>query len=72
MTRRPAVKGRAWASAGTWCSIGSSWTRTRGLATASRLVNERGVHEADGDGYYIRSGIIIVPKDGVIKAGTRV
>ena len=25
---------------------------------------------ADGDGYYIRDGIIIVPKDGIIKPGT--
>lgn len=37
-----------------------------------RLVNEAGVQEADGDGYYIRDGVIIVPKDGVIKAGSRV
>jgi glucose-1-phosphate adenylyltransferase len=37
-----------------------------------RLVNEAGVQEADGDGYYIRNGIIIVPKDGVIQAGVRV
>jgi glucose-1-phosphate adenylyltransferase len=36
----------------------------------ARLVNEKGVQEADGDGYYIRNGIIIVPKDGVIAAGT--
>ncbi len=36
------------------------------------LTNEAGVQEADGDGYYIRSGVIIVPKDGVIKTGTRV
>ena len=36
----------------------------------ARLVNEAGVQEADGDGYYIRSGVIIVPKDGVIKPGT--
>jgi glucose-1-phosphate adenylyltransferase len=35
-----------------------------------RLVNEAGSQEADGDGYYIRNGIIIVPKDGVIRAGT--
>jgi glucose-1-phosphate adenylyltransferase len=35
-----------------------------------RLVNEAGVQEADGDGYYIRSGVIIVPKDGIIKPGT--
>jgi len=37
-----------------------------------RLTNEANVQEANGEGYYIRSGIIIVPKDGVIKAGTRV
>ena len=35
-----------------------------------RLVNEAGVQEADGDGYYIRNGIIIVPKEGVVRQGT--
>ena len=35
-----------------------------------RLTNERGIENADGDGYHIRSGIIIVPKDGVVKPGT--
>jgi glucose-1-phosphate adenylyltransferase len=35
-----------------------------------RLTNERKVVHADGDGYYIRGGILIVPKDGVIKSGT--
>jgi glucose-1-phosphate adenylyltransferase len=35
-----------------------------------RLVNEAGVDRADGDGYYIRDGIIVVPKDGVVKPGT--
>lgn len=34
------------------------------------LVNERNIQHADGDGYYIRSGIIIVPKNGVVKSGT--
>jgi glucose-1-phosphate adenylyltransferase len=37
-----------------------------------RLVNEAGVQEADGDGYYIRSGIIIVPKGAQVRAGTSV
>ena len=37
-----------------------------------QLTNAAGVQDADGDGYYIRNGIIVVPKDGVIKAGTRV
>ncbi len=35
-----------------------------------RLTNEAGVQHADGDGYYIRNGIIIVPKWGVVPAGT--
>jgi glucose-1-phosphate adenylyltransferase len=42
------------------------------IGDGARLVNEAGVQEADGDGYYIRSGVVIVPKDGVIKPGTRV
>jgi len=37
-----------------------------------RLTNEAGVQDMDGEGYYIRNGIIVVPKDGVIPAGTRV
>ena len=40
------------------------------IGDGARLVNERGVDEADGDGYYIRSGIIVVPKGGVIAPGT--
>jgi glucose-1-phosphate adenylyltransferase len=39
------------------------------IGDGARLLNERGVQEADGDGYYIRDGVIVVPKDGVIKAG---
>ena len=34
-----------------------------------RLVNESGVQHADGDGYYIRNGIIIVPKGARLGAG---
>jgi glucose-1-phosphate adenylyltransferase len=40
------------------------------IGDGARLVNEKGVRHADGDGYYIRDGIIVVPKDGVIKPGT--
>jgi glucose-1-phosphate adenylyltransferase len=36
------------------------------------LTNAAGVQEANGNGYYIRGGIIIVPKDGVIEEGTTV
>jgi glucose-1-phosphate adenylyltransferase len=40
------------------------------IGDGARLVNERGVAEADGDGYYIRGGIIVVPKGGIIAPGT--
>jgi glucose-1-phosphate adenylyltransferase len=42
------------------------------IGTGARLLNEAGVIEADGEGgaYFIRDGIIIVPKNGVIKDGT--
>jgi glucose-1-phosphate adenylyltransferase len=42
------------------------------IADGVRLVNEAGVDEADGDGYYIRNGIIIVPKGAVVKPGVSV
>jgi glucose-1-phosphate adenylyltransferase len=35
-----------------------------------RMVNGAGVPHLDGDGYFIRNGIIIVPKEGRIEAGT--
>ena len=31
-----------------------------------RILNEAGHFELDGDGYYIRDGIVIVPKNGVL------
>jgi glucose-1-phosphate adenylyltransferase len=42
------------------------------VGDGSRLVNEKRLDHADGDGYYIRDGVIIVPKDGVIRPGTTV
>ena len=41
------------------------------IGDGARLVNEGLVREFDGDGYFIRNGVIVVPKDGVIKPGTR-
>ena len=37
-----------------------------------QLTNASSVQDADGDGYYIRNGLIVVPKDGVIRPGTNV
>ena len=42
------------------------------IADGVRLVNESGVANADGDGYYIREGIIVVPKGGEVRAGVTV
>lgn len=40
------------------------------IGDGARLVNQQGVEEAEGDGYYIRGGIIVVPKGGLIRPGT--
>jgi glucose-1-phosphate adenylyltransferase len=40
------------------------------IGDGSRLTNERKLTEHDGDGYHIRDGIIVVPKGGVVPAGT--
>jgi glucose-1-phosphate adenylyltransferase len=40
------------------------------IGDGAELVNRAGIDRADGDGYYIRDGVIIVPKDGVIRPGT--
>jgi glucose-1-phosphate adenylyltransferase len=42
------------------------------IGDGAHLVNHAGVEHADGDGYFIRDGVIVVPKDGVVKAGTRI
>jgi glucose-1-phosphate adenylyltransferase len=42
------------------------------IGDGSHLVNAGGVQKADGDGYCIRDGVIIVPKDGVVDPGTTV
>jgi glucose-1-phosphate adenylyltransferase len=42
------------------------------IGDGARLVNEAGVEKADGDGYFIRDGIVVVPKDSVVKPGTEV
>ncbi len=40
------------------------------IGDGCRLVNEANVQEADGDGWHIRAGIIVVPKNAVVKPGT--
>ena len=40
------------------------------VGDGAKLVNTAGVQEADGNGYFIREGIIIVPKGATIPPGT--
>jgi glucose-1-phosphate adenylyltransferase len=40
------------------------------IGDGARLTNENNVEHADGDGYYIRGGIIVVPKFGVVPPGS--
>jgi glucose-1-phosphate adenylyltransferase len=40
------------------------------IGDGSRLVNDSNLEHADGDGYHIRGGIIVVPKGAVIKPET--
>ncbi len=42
------------------------------IGNGARLVNAKGIIEADGDGYYIRGGIIVVPKGAVVAPGTEI
>jgi glucose-1-phosphate adenylyltransferase len=37
-----------------------------------RILNEERIQNFDGPGYYIRDGIVIVPKNGVLLAGTMI
>jgi glucose-1-phosphate adenylyltransferase len=42
------------------------------IGTGARLVNTKGLDEYDGEGFYIRNGIIIVPKGGTIPPGLEI
>jgi glucose-1-phosphate adenylyltransferase len=40
------------------------------IGDGARLVNERNVQEADGLGWHIRNGIVVVPKGATVQPGT--
>jgi glucose-1-phosphate adenylyltransferase len=42
------------------------------IGDGARLVNARGLDHADGDGWFIRNGIVVVPKGATIAPGTTV
>jgi glucose-1-phosphate adenylyltransferase len=42
------------------------------IGDGSRLINEGLLREFDGDGFFIRDRVIVVPKDGVIAPGTKI
>jgi glucose-1-phosphate adenylyltransferase len=40
------------------------------IAEDCRIVNMENLREADGENYYIRDGIVVIPKSAVIRKGT--
>jgi glucose-1-phosphate adenylyltransferase len=42
------------------------------IGDGARLVNEAGIQHVDGPGYFIRGGVIIVPKDGIVAPGMKI
>jgi glucose-1-phosphate adenylyltransferase len=42
------------------------------VGDGAKLVNGKDHRDFDGKGYYVRDGVIIVPKNGVIEPGTTV
>jgi glucose-1-phosphate adenylyltransferase len=40
------------------------------IGAGVRILNEAGAVDADGDGWYVRDGIVVVPKNAVIPDGT--
>jgi len=43
-----------------------------GIGDNVQITNSRGRKEEDGENYYIRDGIVIIPKGGYIPAGTKI
>jgi len=37
-----------------------------------KILNEARLREKDGDGYYIREGIVVIPKNAVVRDGTTI
>jgi glucose-1-phosphate adenylyltransferase len=50
--------------------VGAILDKNARIGRGVRILNEAGVQEKEGDGYYIREGIVLVPKNGVIPDGS--
>jgi glucose-1-phosphate adenylyltransferase len=42
------------------------------IGTDVRIVNNRGLRDFDGEDYFVRDGIVIVPKNAEIEDGTEI
>jgi glucose-1-phosphate adenylyltransferase len=40
------------------------------IAADCRIINQENLREADGKNYYIRDGIVVIPRGGIISSGT--
>ncbi len=46
--------------------------RNARIGAGAQIINEAGIDRMDGQGYYIREGIVIIPQNAVIPPGTRI
>ena len=44
--------------------------RNASIGKDCKILNETGYDHFDGDGYFIRDGIVVIPKNGQIPDGT--
>ncbi len=69
--RRDSMEGPAQPTIGEGCVIsGAIVDKNVGIGAGSIIRNDRGVQEFDGDQYYIRDGIVVIPKNADISSGT--
>jgi glucose-1-phosphate adenylyltransferase len=68
--QRAAAAGRPPVGIGPDCEItGAIVDKNARIGRGVRITNESRVEEHDGEGYYVRDGLVIVPKSGVIEDG---
>ena len=69
--RRDSMEGPARPVIGEDCEIsGAIVDKNAGIGPGSVIRNDRGIQEFDGDQYYIRDGVVVIPKNAHISPGT--
>ena len=53
-----------------WSITGTIIDKNVQIGADCRITNAAGVQEADGDDWYIRDGVIVLPKNAILPDGT--